>query len=330
MQRRTLLTSAAATAAAVAVTSIADAGEAQAAVSGYVTNRAPLQPDAFLKLPPGATKAGGWLATQLKYQLNGLNGRMTEVSHFLQYDNTGWIHPNLVGWEELPYWLKGYASLGYVTGDANTQAQTLKWVNGILATQAGDGYFGPTALRTSLNGGPDFWPHMPMLHALRTFAEYTGDSRIVPAFTKFFQFVNAQGASAFNQSWGSLRWADTLEVVFWTYNRTGDSFLLDLARKIHANSANYLNNLPSLHNVNLAQGFREPAVYSVLSADASHRQATYNDYNTIMNNVRAGRRGWLRGRRERAAGLRRPAAGLRDVRDRRVHGQSRDLGPDHG
>ena len=72
-------------------------------------------------------------------------------------------------------------------------------------------------------------------------------------------------------------------MVFWTYNRTGDAFLLDLARKIHANSANYVDNLPSPHNVNLAQGFREPAVYSVLSGDAAHRQASYNVYNTIMS-----------------------------------------------
>jgi beta-L-arabinofuranosidase (glycosyl hydrolase family 127)/glycosyl hydrolase family 127 (putative beta-L-arabinofuranosidase)/ricin-type beta-trefoil lectin protein len=279
VDRRTLL---AGTVAVTAATPLLSPGAAQAAGAGYVVNRAPLRPDAFLRLPPGSTKAAGWLATQLGYQLTGINGRMTEISHFLQYDNTGWVHPDLGGWEELPYWLKGFSSLGYVTGDTRVQTETTKWVNGVLATQASDGWFGPTGLRTSLGGGPDFWPHMPMLHAIRSYAEFTGDSRIVPFFTRFFRFVNARGASAFNQSWGSLRWADTLEVVFWTYNRTGDAFLLDLARKIHANSANYVNNLPSLHNVNLAQGFREPAVYSILSGDAAHRQASYTDYNTIM------------------------------------------------
>ena len=283
MDRRSFLAGTVAVPAAVAVTNVLTAGAAPAAVAGYVTNRAPLHPDAFIRLPPGAVQAGGWLATQLGYQLDGINGRMTEISHFLQYDNTGWIHPNLAGWEEVPYWLKGFSSLGFVTGDSRVRTETAKWVNGVLATQAGDGYFGPTALRTSLNNGPDFWPHMPMLHALRSYAEFTGDSRIVSFFTRFFTFVNAQPVSAFNQSWGSQRWADTLEVVFWTYNRTGDAFLLDLARKIHANSANYLNNLPSLHNVNLAQGFREPAVYSILSGDAAHKQASYNDYNTIMS-----------------------------------------------
>ncbi|MFI5932602.1 RICIN domain-containing protein [Actinoplanes sp. NPDC051494] len=261
----------------------ASAGERGRAAPGYVVNRAPLRPDAFLRLAPGSTRATGWLATQLGYQLTGINGRMTEISHFLQYDNTGWTRPSLGGWEEVPYWLKGFSSLGYVTGDSRVIAETRRWIDGVLATQARDGYFGPEGLRTSLNNGPDLWPHMPMLHAVRSYQEFTGDARIVPFLTRFFRYVDAQGTGVFSQSWGSFRWADTLEVVFWVYNRTGDAFLLDLARKIHANSANYLNDLPSPHNVNLAQGFREPAVYSVLSGDPAHRQASYQDYAAIMS-----------------------------------------------
>ncbi|GID96898.1 hypothetical protein Adi01nite_63100 [Amorphoplanes digitatis] len=283
MDRRTFLAGTVAVPAVAAVTELITGSAARAAAPGYVVNRSPLRPDAFIRLAPGQTRAAGWLATQLGYQLDGINGRMTEISHFLQYDNTGWIRPNLGGWEELPYWLKGFSSLGYVTGDTRVINETKRWIDGVLATQASDGFFGPTGLRTSLNNGPDFWPHMPMLHAIRTYQEFTGDTRIVPFLTRFFQYVNGRPTSVFSQSWGSFRWADTLEVVFWTYNRTGDSFLLDLAHKIHANSANYLNNLPSPHNVNLAQGFREPAVYSVLSGDAAHRQASYQDYNAIMN-----------------------------------------------
>ena len=148
MDRRTFLAVPAVAIASNALTS----GPAAAAVGGYVTNRAPLQPDAFLRLPPGATRATGWLATQLGYQLDGISGRMTEISHFLQYDNTGWIHPNLGGWEELPYWLKGFGSLGYVTGDSRVQSETTKWINGVLATQAGDGFFG-LPLGDEIDGG---------------------------------------------------------------------------------------------------------------------------------------------------------------------------------
>ena len=102
MDRRTFLAGTVAVPAAAAVTELITREAAQAAAPGYVVNRAPLRPDAFIRLAPGQTRATGWLATQLGYQLDGINGRMTEISHFLQYDNTGWIRPNLGGWEERP------------------------------------------------------------------------------------------------------------------------------------------------------------------------------------------------------------------------------------
>jgi hypothetical protein len=257
---------------------------AHAASGGfYSPNLSPLQPAAFYRLPPGSVKAQGWLANQLQLQLNGLNGQMIQVSHFLQYNNTGWITPNLVGWEEVPYWLRGYGDLAYVTGDATALATTKQWVNGIIATQQSDGFFGPTSLRTSLNGGPDFWPFMPMLQVLRSFQEYTNDTRIIPFLTKYFQYQNAQATSVFSQGWGEYRWADNIDSIYWLYNRTGASWLLDLVRKIHQYSSNYMNNLPTLHNVNLAQGFREPAEYGVLAGGSQYTSATYSDYTTIMN-----------------------------------------------
>nr|WP_307865567.1 RICIN domain-containing protein [Streptomyces montanisoli] len=248
----------------------------------YPANRAPLQPAAFLRLPPGAVRADGWLATQLAHQVDGLCGHYPEVSHFLDYDATGWIHPDLGGWEEVPYWLRGFVDLAYTTGDTAALGTAAKWVNGVLATQASDGYFGPSALRTSLSGHVDLWPHMPMLHALRSFAEYSGDGRVVPFLTRFFAYVNAQPAAVFSDGWGTWRWGDTVDVVYWLYNRTGDAFLLDLVRRIHANSARWVDGVASPHNVNFAQGFREPAQYWVLSGSASDRAATYTDYAAVQ------------------------------------------------
>src|SRR4051794_33334623 len=104
--RREFITGSLATAGGVLMTTTGTAAAATRAAQ-YPLNRAPLQPAAFLRLPPGATRPAGWLATQLKYQLNGLNGRYQDVSHFLVFDNTGWVRPDLVGWEEVPYWLRG-------------------------------------------------------------------------------------------------------------------------------------------------------------------------------------------------------------------------------
>ena len=254
---------------------------APAAGGLYTPNAAPLAPTAFLRLPPGSVKPAGWLAGQLQLQLNGLCGKYADTSHFLDTSTTGWLNPSQVGWEEVPYWLRGYGDLGYVTGDTTTLSKSASWIDGILATQDSDGFFGPTDLRTSLNNGPDFWPYMPLLQALRTYQEYSGDSRVVPAMTAFFHYMNAQNGSVFSSSWISYRVADGLDSLFWLYNRTGDAFLLTLADTMHTNSANWLDNLPTPHNVNLSQGFREPAVYAQRSGQSAMTQDSYQNYGAI-------------------------------------------------
>jgi hypothetical protein len=219
---------------------------------------------------------------QLDLQVEGLNGRMPEVSDYLVYETNGWVDPSKDGWEELPYWLRGFTDLGIVTGDRRVRDLTDRWIDGIIAAQQPDGWFGPAALRTSLEGGPDFWPHMPVLDALRSYADATGDPRITPFLTRYFTFQNAQPGEVFKRGWGAFRWGDTIDSVYWTYNRTGDGWLLDLVRKIHDGSADYTTGIPTWHNVNLAQGFREPLQYGVLAGDPALRAATYRDYDTVM------------------------------------------------
>ncbi|MCO5984573.1 glycoside hydrolase family 127 protein [Actinoallomurus spadix] len=207
---------------------------------------------------------------------------MPEVSDYLDYDTNGWVDPAKAGWKELPYWLRGFTDLGLVTGDERVRTLTRRWVDGILAAQQPDGWFGPAALRTSLESGPDFWPHMPVLDALRSYAEATGDERITPFLARYFDFQNRQPAEVFRRGWGAYRWGDTIDSVYWVYNRTGDDRLLDLVRKIHAGSADYVTGLPTMHNVNLAQGFREPLQYGVLTGDPALRAATYRNHDVIM------------------------------------------------
>ncbi|WPB95112.1 beta-L-arabinofuranosidase domain-containing protein [Streptomyces malaysiensis] len=243
--------------------------------------RAPL-PDSFDRLPSGSVTPRGWLAEQLRLQLQGLCGRYEERSHFLDFDTTGWTHPDRDGWEEVPYWLRGYVPLAVATGDQAALANSRKWIDAILATQQSDGFFGPRSLRTQLNGGPDFWPFLPLLMALRTHEEFTGDERVVPFLTRFLSFMNAQGPGAFDSSWVSYRWGDGLDTAIWLYRRTSEAFLLDLARKMHTYGANWVDNLPSPHNVNIAQGFREPAQYAQLTGSAELRQATYRTYASVL------------------------------------------------
>ncbi|MGX1226725.1 RICIN domain-containing protein [Streptomyces ambofaciens] len=240
-------------------------------------------PDALTRLPPGSIAAHGWLAGQLRLQLTGLCGRYEEVSHFLDFATSGWVHPENGGWEELPYWLRGYVPLAIATQDDDALANARRWIDAVLATQQPDGFFGPRALRTALNGGPDFWPFLPLLMALRTWEEYSGDRRIVPFMTRFLRYMNAQGRGAFDSSWVSLRWGDGLDVATWLHRRTGDTFLLDLADKMHTYGADWTGALPNQHNVNIAQGFREPAQYAQLTGDPELTRATYRTYEQVLN-----------------------------------------------
>ena len=185
----------------------------------------------------------------------------------------------------MPYWLRGYGDLGYVLGDKKIIAETSKWIEGIMANQRPDGYFGPERLRFGAavkNGDGDPWPHMLVIDALHSYYEYSGDKRAFAFMTKFFNWQNQQDIKYFKTGWGALRWADNLYLVYWLYNQTGDQNLLDLAKKIHDNSANYTNNLPNGHNVNIAQGIREPGEYWMQSGEATHLNAVENNYQNVM------------------------------------------------
>jgi hypothetical protein len=123
---------------------------------------------------------------------------------------------------------------------------------------------------------------MPLLDALHSYADWSGDARVALFMRRYFEFQNAQPPAVFNRSWAALRWGDNIDSIYWLYNQTGDAWLLDLVRKIHAGSADYTGGIPNGHNVNLAQGFREPAQYGLLDPDPKFTAATYRDYDTVM------------------------------------------------
>ena len=177
---------------------------------------------------------------------------------------------------------------------------------------------------------PDFWPYLPLLQALRSRTRSTpATSSVLNAMTAFLRFMNAQPGSVFSAYWLSFRVADGLDVVYWLYNRTGEAFLLDLADTMHANSANWLNNLPTPHNVNLAQGFREPAVYALRSGQSGMTQNAYQNYASIMGRWGQFPGGGFAGDENGRIGYARPPPGLRDLRRRGADGQPRTAEPAH-
>lgn len=243
----------------------------------YASNREPLMPQQFIKLPAGSIKPGGWLLTQLQLQKDGLNGHLGEISAWLQKEDNAWLKSGgKWGWEEVPYWLRGYAGLSYLFEDKNMLDEAKIWIEAILNSQREDGNFGPY---TEVNGSQDFWPNMIALWILQSYYEYTGDKRVVDFMTRYFHFQLTVPDEHFLKSyWENSRGGDNLWSVVWLYNRTGDRKLLELAEKIHRNTANWCKatELPNWHNVNVAQGCREPTTYYLFAGDKKLLEASYN------------------------------------------------------
>ena len=255
--------------------------------SFYTSNRSPLKPLNFIKLPVGNIKAGGWAKKFLELQRDGLTGHLGEISAWLQKTDNAWLSKDGKGnwgWEEVPYWLKGYASLGYLLDDKKIQAESKIWLEAVFASQQPNGFFGP--VQTTKKKTQDLWANMIMLWILQDYYDYSGDQRVIKLMTNYFKWELALPDNMMLQSyWENSRGGDNLYSVFWLYNRTGEKWLLDLAHKIHKNTANWCqkDNLPNWHNVNVAQCFREPATYYMLSGDSAHLKATYNDFYLIRN-----------------------------------------------
>ncbi|MBS1598904.1 MAG: glycoside hydrolase family 127 protein [Bacteroidetes bacterium] len=259
----------------------------------YTGNKSPLAPLRFIKLPIGSIKPGGWVLKYLELQRDGLTGHLGEISAWLDKNDNAWFSGNgkgSHGWEEVPYWLKGYGDLGYILHDEKIIAETKIWLEKVFQSQTPDGYFGPRIVENDhqANQGntPDLWPNMIMLWTMQSYYDYNHDARVLPFMTKYFKWqMTVPDDQLLRLYWENSRGGDNLYSIYWLYNRTGEKWLLDLANKIHKRTADWTlkDSLPNWHNVNIAQCFREPATYFMQTKDTSFLHATYNDFYLIRN-----------------------------------------------
>lgn len=252
--------------------------------TSYRQNKKPLLPQNFIKLPVGAVKPEGWILKLLELQKEGLNGHLGEISAWLDKENNAWLGTGTdYGWEEVPYWLKGYGNMAYILNDKKMIDETRTWLEAAIQSQREDGYFGPYIEK---NGKPDLWGNMIMIWCLQSYYEYSGDERVIGLMTNYFKWQMSLADDQFLKDyWENSRGGDNLLSIYWLYNITGDAFLLELAEKTHRNTANWRqrSTLPNWHNVNVAQSFREPASWYMLSKDSADLMATYNVHHLIRN-----------------------------------------------
>ncbi|TWT42655.1 beta-L-arabinofuranosidase domain-containing protein [Botrimarina hoheduenensis] len=254
--------------------------------SHYLSNRPPLQPAAFVKLPIGSVKPRGWLLETLRRQRAGLAGRLQEVSAWLQEDGNAWVDPQgrgKWGWEEVPYWLRGSILLAQLLDDGDLNAETVGWIEAVLASKRPNGDFGPRRIFGD-DDSPDLWANILMLSCLQSYYECTADPRVLELMLGYCRYVaTIPDEKMLTHFWQYYRGGDLLEVVYWLFNHTEEEWLLGLAEKVHRNTANWRLNgdLPSWHGVNIAQAFGEPATYYLQSGDSSDLRAAYDNFRLV-------------------------------------------------
>ena len=290
----------------------------------YVSNRIPLQPSKLIKLPVGSVKPKGWLLEYFNRQKKGLTGNLGNISAWLDKKDNAWLSKSgegKWGWEEVPYWLKGYANIGYITEDKEMIDEAKIWIESVIDSQREDGYFGPEPyvegtldLRTQKIDQKkrkeiDFWPNMIMLYCLQSYYEYSNDQRVIDLMRNYFRFqmsIDEKELLSGKYYWDRVRGGDNFHSVIWLYNRTGEKWLLELAEKIYNRTSpwtsrghdlkdiknpkykregveyqDWFTDLIDWHNVNIAQGFRTPAQYYLLNGDEKYLNATYENFNIV-------------------------------------------------
>ena len=259
--------------------------------ASYPSPAAPLVSQQLVKLPVGSIRPEGWIRSQMERSRDGLCGHLGTLSAWLEKEQNAWLgNGGRWGWEEVPYWLRGYAGLAYAFGDPDMLAETKVWIEAILSSQREDGFFGPDLgldkglLQGKERGAPDLWPNMVALWILQDYYEYTSDERVIPFMLKYFHYVDQFPENQLYSSyWENTRAGDNLWSVVWLYSRTGEAWLLDLAGKMFRSMADWTAapTFPNWHNVNIAESFRAPATYYLFSRDSSLLKATYDDFRLV-------------------------------------------------
>ncbi len=256
-------------------------------------NRAPLHANAFYTLPLGAVRPSGWLRNQLLIQANGLSGHLGETWADVG-PNSGWLGGTGESWERGPYYLDGLVPLAYLLDDANLKAKAQAFIDWTLNHQSAEGMLGPRS-------NDDWWPRIVLLKVLTQYFEATGDSRVIPALTRYLIYHQSQLPTRPLRDWGKFRWQDEVLSVIWLYNRTGDKRLLDLAHVLHQQGFDWREEFADFkyierttpqavgltsghqteaslttHGVNNAQAIKASAVWSVISGQESDRRAFFH------------------------------------------------------
>lgn len=272
---------------------------AQQPNSLYLNNRAPLLTKPYMELPIGAVKPEGWLLEQMQLMVDGMTGNLDTLYEAVMGPRNGWLGGDGDVWERGPYWIDGLLPLAYIMGDEALIEKTKPWIEWALASQKENGYFGPDTDRPyeyglQRNNSHDWWPKMVVLKVLKQHYDATGDERVIPFMLKYFKYQMEELPKTPLDHWtywGAQRGGNNLYVIYWLYSITGEEWLLEVGDLVSEQTADWtrsfterrmLNNLFSVHCVNLAQGWKEPVIHYQRTHDPKQLEAMDIAYEDLM------------------------------------------------
>jgi hypothetical protein len=233
MKRRNFLAGLAAGATTMAVSPLA---AAEATTSSAASRPGGLAEPEFRPLPLGSIQPEGWLRRQLRLQADGLSGHLDEF--WPDVSQSQWFGGKAEGWERAPYWLDGAIPLAWVLDDQPLKERIHRHLAHIVANQRADGWYAPYPADASAKAY-DLWSMLLANKALAQYHEATGDAAVLQAVARNLQAIRLALDRTPLFGWGRYRWFEGLIPVYYVYEKTGEGWLLDLARKLHEQGFDY-------------------------------------------------------------------------------------------
>ncbi|MCP4452928.1 MAG: hypothetical protein GY809_15810 [Planctomycetes bacterium] len=245
IKRREFLAGLAAGAAALTLPSLSHAEAA--ATSRRRSTASGIEDLVFRPLPLGSVTPTGWLQRQLRLQADGLTGHLDEF--WPDVSQSQWFGGKAEGWERAPYWLDGVIPLAWVLNDKPLQAKCRRYVKQMIAGQRADGWYAPYPLDAATKPY-DMWAILLVNKVLVQYHEATGEATVLEAVARNLKAMLPILDKTPLFGWGKFRWFEGLISVYYVYERTGEDWLLELARKLHTQGFDY-RTLYAGHNVTL-------------------------------------------------------------------------------
>lgn len=220
-----------------------------------IFNRAPLLPNACVPLSPGAIRPEGWLGAQVE----ALRDAATEDLSRL-FSGEG-------GYEREMYAFEALVALGWTLDDEALKEQAHARANELLASQGTEGWFGPDEEEA-------YWPRIVAIRALRQYFEATADKRVLRFMDAFFKYQYRSLSTRPLNDVAVARGGDNILAALWLYNITGQSYLIELCRRLREQTLDwptYFHTFPNAQPMN--RSLRWPRLKEALHEERNEPMA---------------------------------------------------------